>query len=46
MIAELCFHRAVNLVQLRGEDNVVELPDHLALSELTQITAFLAGRAG
>lgn len=44
MIAELCLHRSLNGADVRGEHNLIELRNHVASTELAEITAGLSGR--
>ena len=46
MVAELGLHRALDHVQRRAEDHLVELADHLAWAERAQVAAVAAGGAG
>jgi len=46
MVAELCLDRAEDLVQLAGEDGIIELLYHLPGAESTEITPTQAGSAG
>ena len=46
MVPELGFHRTLYLIQIRTENYLVELLDHLTGSKLTQIAAGLTGGTG
>ena len=46
VITELGLHRALHDVDRRAEDHGVELLDHLARTERTQVAALTTGRAG
>ena len=46
MITKLGLHRALHLVEVGGEDDLVELTHHLAGAEAAQVAALAAGRAG